>query len=179
LFAKFIIRLLVAVLIGAGAVHGISAASPSYARNKVMGWNDSQIKWLSFDDGLREAGRTGKPILAVFYAEWCPHCAEYSQLFRDPEVVDRARDLVMVRVNSDEQPDISARYAPDGEYIPRTMVLRPDGALVASIHGGQRSYRYFLDHDSSHELLGVMKRAGELGGARRSDPQPPRMPGAI
>lgn len=164
---KFIIRLLVVALIGVGAVCGVSAIlPPASAASKQIDWNAAQVKWLSFDDGMREAARTGKPILTIFYAEWCPHCVAYSRLFHDPEVIGRARDLVMVRVNGDEEAELSARYSPDGGYIPRTLVIRPNGKLDASIHGAQDQYRYFLDHDSTSELLSVMKRAAASSGAR-------------
>jgi thioredoxin-like negative regulator of GroEL len=141
---------------------GLWQTGPSQAAPKVFEWNDAQIRWRSFAQGLREAKKTGKPVLAVFYAKWCPHCVGYSRLFRDPQIVKLSRALVMVRVDGDRQPRVSARYEPDGEYVPRTMVLAPNGRIVRSLHGSSPEFRHFLDYQSTSELVRMMKGAAAL-----------------
>jgi protein-disulfide reductase (glutathione) len=136
--------------------------APAKAAAKVLEWNEKEIRWHSYADGLREARRSGKPILVVFYTDWCPHCRATTALFRDDEIITLSRELVMVKVNQDRDPEISARYAPDGLYIPRTMILKPNGELAAKIHGGNPTYRYFLDYKSTREFAGVMKRAAAV-----------------
>jgi len=137
-------------------------ATPSAAASKVIDWNEAQIRWYSFNDGLREAQATGRPILAVFFAEWCPHCLGHSRLFRNPQIVRLSQALVMVKVDGDRYPEISARYAPDGAYIPRTMVLGSDGRVITSLHGSSAKYRYFLNYETEEELAGIMRGAAGL-----------------
>lgn len=160
-----IIRLLVLIpaLAGVMLLFGISGEQAGHAAARSIDWNERQIRWHSYEDGLQEAERTGRPVLAVVYADWCPHCAAYSRLFSDPEVVRLARNLVMVKLNGEQYPEVSARYAPDGGYVPRTLVLRPDGKLIPFIHGDQQQYRYFLNYQDTQELLDVMKRALAAG----------------
>jgi thiol:disulfide interchange protein len=144
------------------ALTGVIGAVPAQAASKAIEWNEREIRWHSLADGIAEAKRSGKPILAIFYADWCPHCRATSALFRDEQIIRLSRDLVMVKVNTDRDPAINARYAPDGAYVPRTMVLRPNGELVAKIGGSDPRYRYFLDYDSTRELAGVMRGAASV-----------------
>jgi thiol-disulfide isomerase/thioredoxin len=92
-------------------------------------WNDGQITWLAYDKGLEEAKTTNKPVCLVFFTEWCPHCTNYSRVFHDPKIVDLAKRFVMIRVDRDLDPTVSAKYAPDGQYIPRTYFLSQQGEL--------------------------------------------------
>jgi len=104
---------------------------PANAPSKT--WNATQIDWLGFDEGVRRATQENKPILLVVYTTWCPHCRNYSHVFDDPRVVDRARDFVMVKVDSDAEPHVAGRYARDGGYIPRTYFLAPDGTAYVDL----------------------------------------------
>ena len=52
-------------------------------------WNDKNIAWKSFDDGLAEAKKDKKPICLIVYTEWCPHCGNYSKVFADPKIVEK------------------------------------------------------------------------------------------
>jgi len=108
-------------------------------------WNDKGIKWQSYEDGLVAAKKDNKPILLVVYTEWCPHCTNYSGVFHDPKVVEESQKFVMVRIDKDKYPDISKKYAPDGEYIPRTYFLKSDGTLVPEIHAPRDQFKYFYD----------------------------------
>ena len=122
-------------------------------------WNDSNIKWMSYDQGLAEATKTDKPICLIFYTTWCPHCANYSKVFSDPAVVQKSKSFVMIRLDKDKNKEISAKYNPDGEYIPRTYFLSPDGKLDASLTEDRASYKYFYSESQPASLLGGMDRA--------------------
>ncbi len=120
------------------------------------GWNSAQIAWVSYADGLARARAEHKPVCLVFHADWCPHCRSYARVFEDPRVVARARDLVMVRVNVDQAPDVAGRYQLDGPYVPRTYFLSPDGTTLANIDAHRPQFRYFFDeHDPNSVLAGM------------------------
>jgi thiol-disulfide isomerase/thioredoxin len=122
-------------------------------------WNDANVAWKSYDDGVALAKKEKKPICLVFYTEWCPHCANYSGVFHDPKVVDTSKKFVMVRLDKDKNADLSKKYAPDGEYIPRTYFLQPDGTLVADIKTSRPKYVYFYDEKNPSDVLGAMEVA--------------------
>jgi glutaredoxin len=100
----------------------------------------------------------------IFYTDWCPHCHNYSRLFHDPEVARLAASFVMIRVERDGHRDISARYALDGEYIPRTFFLSPQGVLIPGLDSGREQYRYYLDEHDASELTSRMEEALERAG---------------
>ena len=148
-------RIAVAVALAALLVTGLAAVARAGAEN----WNDAQIKWMSYEDGLQAAKASDKPICLIFYTSWCPHCANYSRLFFDPQVVEKSKSFVMIRVDKDKAKDVSAQYKPDGEYIPRTYFLSPDGKLDESITEARPQYKYFYNEQSASGILGGMDRA--------------------
>jgi protein-disulfide reductase (glutathione) len=122
-------------------------------------WNDEQIGWKSYEEGLAIAKKERKPICLVFYTEWCPHCRNYSGVFHDPKVVEKSKQFVMIRLDKDKNGEISAKYTPDGEYIPRTYFLTADGTLDPEIHAPRPSYKYFYDEAQPGGILSGMDDA--------------------
>src|SRR5262249_20035756 len=104
-----------ALVLATALVLGIASGS------RAHDWNDAQVAWKDYEAGLAAAKKEKKPICLVFYTEWCPHCANYSHVFHDPKVVEKSKELVMVRLDKDKNAELSKQYAPDGEYIPRTF----------------------------------------------------------
>jgi thiol:disulfide interchange protein len=125
-------------------------------------WNDANINWRSYADGLAEAKKEKKPVLLIFYTDWCPHCTKYSGVFHDPKVVEASKSFVMVRVNGDQDKELSQKYAVDGAYIPRTFFLSPEGKLDEGIDAGRDSYKYFYDTGNPAGLLAGMSKAKSL-----------------
>jgi len=131
-------------------------ARPLYAGGD---WNDDGVSWQAYEKGLQAAKADKKPICLIFYTEWCPHCANYSKVFHDPKVVEQAKRFVMIRLDKDKNPDLSKRYAPDGEYIPRTFFLSSAGELAADIHAPRDQFKYFYNESSPGDVLNGMDTA--------------------
>ncbi|MFH1811739.1 MAG: thioredoxin family protein [Pseudomonadota bacterium] len=124
-------------------------------------WNDAQIQWQPFDVGVQAAQVQNKPVCLVFFTEWCPHCTNYAAVFHDPRVVEQAKNFVMIRLDKDKNSEISSRFAPDGEYIPRTYFLTSDGTLDATIQVARPQFKYFYDEKSPEGILAGMAAALE------------------
>jgi len=122
-------------------------------------WNDAAIDWQGYDEGLAVAKSGNKPVCLVFYTEWCPHCQRYSQVFKDPALVEMTKKFVMIRVERDGNPAVSAKYKPDGEYIPRTYFLTPDGELQPDIHEKRSNYLYFYNTSDPKAVMRGMQEA--------------------
>jgi thiol:disulfide interchange protein len=122
-------------------------------------WNDGAIKWMGYEEGLAAAKAGKKPVCLVFYTTWCPHCANYSKVFKDQKVVDKSKSFVMIRLDKDKNKEISAQYKPDGEYIPRTYFLSPDGKLDESLTAERPQFKYFYAENDPASILGGMDRA--------------------
>jgi thiol:disulfide interchange protein len=140
------------------------APEPPEEAEQEADWNDGAIGWTAYEAGIARGKAERRPILLVFYTDWCPHCHNYSRVFHDPEVVRLARGFVMVRVERDGQRRLSETYDLDGEYIPRTFFLTPTGEVRTDLHGNNPAFRYFLDEHEPHELIQLMGRA--LGSTR-------------
>lgn len=124
-------------------------------------WNDGQVQWQPYEQGLATAKKDKKPILLVFFTEWCPHCSNYSKLFHDPKVVEQTKRFVTIRLDKDKNAELSKQYAPDGDYIPRTYFLSSDGKLDADLHAPRPDYKYFYDERDPAPLLTSMDAAAK------------------
>jgi thiol:disulfide interchange protein len=133
----------------------VALAAPAFAHD----WNDANIAWKSLDDGLPLAKKEQKPICLIVFTEWCPHCKNYSQVFHDPKVVEKAKQFVMIHADQDKEKDKTAAYAPDGGYIPRTLFLNPDGTLNKDVHAPRPQYQYFYDEKDPVAVLAGMDEA--------------------
>jgi len=161
-----------AVLLTSGH-SGCIPYTPSTA-NYPSDWNPKQIEWQPYALGLRAAAREHKPIVLVFYTDWCPHCHNYSRVFHDPRVVEASGAFVMIRVDNDGNPELSMEYALDGNYIPRTFFLLPSGEVLEQVRperpartDGGPEFRYLVDEYEPDELLELMHEARELAKAQR------------
>jgi len=122
-------------------------------------WNDSQVAWQTYDAGLAAAKKAKKPMVLIFYTEWCPHCTNYSKVFHDPAVVAQAKDFVMIRLDADKNKELAQKFAIDGGYIPRTFFLSSAGTLDPSIHAPREQFKYFYDEKNPASILAAMTAA--------------------
>ncbi len=122
-------------------------------------WNEVEVEWVPYAAGMAAARAQRRPIVLIFYTDWCPHCHHYSRLFHEPELVELSRRFVMIRVERDSNRGISEAYDLDGEYIPRTFLLTPTGVVLTDLSSGHDEYRYFLDEHEPAELIGLMRAA--------------------
>ena len=122
-------------------------------------WNDAGIAWRSYEDGLKQAKEQKKPICLIFYTDWCPHCTNYSKVFHDARIVEKSKSFVMIRLNKEQNAELSKKYSPDGEYIPRTYFLAPDGTLNESLTEQRPNYKYFYSESQPTSLLRGMDAA--------------------
>lgn len=119
-------------------------------------WNDSGIAWKGYEAGLAEAKAENKPICLIFYTAWCPHCTNYAKLFHDPALVELSKKFVMIHIDKDADAATSAKYAPDGDYIPRTYFLKSDGTLLEQITEQRPNFRYFYNENDPAAVMRSM-----------------------
>jgi thioredoxin-like negative regulator of GroEL len=137
-------------------------SAPAAARTPDLAevWNGAEIAWRDMGSGVKESIRSGRNALIVFHATWCQVCRHFRAVFNDRGIVDASRDLVMILVDVDQQPDINAAFAPDGSYVPRTVFVDSEGNTLEELQSANPKYRYSADVDAPDELLSLMRRAG-------------------
>jgi thioredoxin-like negative regulator of GroEL len=139
----------------------LCAAAPVSARAPEMAelWNGQEVAWRDMGTGVKESIETQKTVLIVFHATWCQVCRKFREVFKDRDIVEASRDLVMILIDVDKDPDINGAFAPDGGYVPRTVFLDPEGNVRDDLQSSNPKYRYSADVDGPAELLSLMRRA--------------------
>ena len=136
-------------------------AVPASARAPEMAeaWNGPEIAWKDMQSGVTDSLSTKKPVLLVFHAAWCQVCRKFREVFKDPGIVAASRDLVMILIDVDKDPDINSSFAPDGGYVPRTVFVDHEGNINHELQSANPQYRYSADVEGPEELLSLMRRA--------------------
>lgn len=166
------LRALLAVLLVPIVAFGglpASAREPADATN----WNAPAIAWRDLGSGIKEATRTGRPVIMVFHAPWCSSCKRYREVFRDGGVVEASKNFVMILVDADADKVANGAFAPDGTYVPRTIFLDAEGNIRSELKGAtDPEHPHTIDITGPGELLSLMKKAaGAASGTPAADPQ--------
>ena len=94
----------------------------------------TELTEATFDE---EMATSDVPVLVEFWAEWCPPCRMIAPIL-DEIALDHADRLRVLKVNSDENPELSRRY--DVMSIP-TMLIFSQGELQARLVGARSRAR--------------------------------------
>ncbi len=121
-------------------------------------WNDSEIQWMEYEQGISAAKQRKKPIMMVFYADWCPTCHAYKNIFNKPAIISLAKQMVMIKVNVDQFPQLSQRYEYDGSYVPRSFVMNSAGVVLEALYP-DKHYKYFIKSQDIDGFKQLMEKA--------------------
>lgn len=124
-----------------------------------LDWNDKAIDWYEYEEGMALASETGKPLLFIIFAQWCPTCHAYKKIFAEQSIVELSKKFIMVRTDFDERQDLSVKYNVDGEYVPRTFLMVPDGKIMQSIYPRSKQPKFFLSANNPRGFLELMQAA--------------------
>ena len=95
----------------------------------------------TFDDLVLGADQ---PVLVDFWAQWCPPCHQIAPVLAQ---IDAERsDLTVVKLNSDENPSISARYRVMA--LP-TLMLFHRGEVIWSVVGARPRHKLVKELDDA------------------------------
>jgi thioredoxin-related protein len=116
----------------------------------------ADFAWRTWDDGLREAAASRKPMLVDVYTDWCGWCRRMQR-----DVYARAdvraaleRDFVTVKLNAESraaaryesraltEQGLAARFRVSG--YPTTVFLKPDGSHLVNVPGYVPPERFLL-----------------------------------
>ena len=101
-----------------------------------------RIEWeKDIDAALSTAREIRKPVMIDFTAAWCPPChAMEDSTFSAPEVIEKSRAFITVRIDVDEQVEVAVKFDGNarkygGIGIPNILFLDADGGKLKHIVG--------------------------------------------
>jgi thioredoxin-related protein len=115
-----------------------------------------RIAWRGWNEGLKEARKSGKPVLVDVYTDWCGWCKRMDRdVYARADVREYlASRFVSVKLNA-EAPDaaqyenraytsttLAERFRVTG--YPTTVFLKPDGAHLINVPGYVPADRFLL-----------------------------------
>lgn len=92
---------------------------------------------FAFDEAMAEAGKLGKPVVAVFSASWCPPCQSNLKDVYPAQPVQALHDdfvWVYLDVDQPENKKVGQRFKVNG--IPHIEVIHANGQGVGKRVGG-------------------------------------------
>jgi len=90
------------------------------------------------DEALAQAKRERKLIVLDFSAEWCAPCKQMERTtFADPKVKALLERCVLVKIDTDRQPEMSQRLGVVG--LPDIRFVSPDGKVIHRLRGFQNA----------------------------------------
>lgn len=93
------------------------------------GSSDGSLDDPIYTDALAQAKRENKPIVIDFMASWCVPCRRMEkETFTDPQVANLLDQVVFLKVDTDEHPDLAKSF--DVEGLPDIRFLNPEGVEV-------------------------------------------------
>jgi thioredoxin-related protein len=101
LFTAVAVLLIVGPLPAAEKATGEEAAPPG----KTLEFN------TDYPGAVKQAKKEGKAMVVEFETAWCPFCRAMERVtFKDPDVVDAAKDLVLAKVDADTQKVLAKKF---------------------------------------------------------------------
>lgn len=109
------------------------------------------IEWVNdYQDGMRQARDTGRPVMIDFWASWCRPCIEMDRdVYPAPALGRLARRFVFVRLNFDRETILARKYRVYG--IPMMVFTDSAGHVLAS----------HLGYATAERLVETMERIPE------------------
>nr|XP_033786849.1 anterior gradient protein 3 [Geotrypetes seraphini] len=125
------------------------------------GWGD-EIPWMqTYEEGLFHAQQTNKPLMVIHYLETCEYCQALKKVFSEhAEIQEMAQnDFIMLNIRHETT---DKNLYPDGQYVPRIMMVDPSLTVRDDLTGKYSNRRYTYQPEDIDLLKTNMKKALHL-----------------
>jgi thioredoxin-related protein len=122
----------------------------------MAGAAGSGLQWQGWDSGLKDAGKSQRPVLVDVYTDWCGWCRRMEKdVYSRAEVKDYlSKKFVIVKLNAESSESaryegrswtsrsLASRFQVTG--YPTTIFLRSNGEHLANLPGYIAADRFLL-----------------------------------
>ena len=105
------------------------------------------VNWYPYEEGVKRARGTNKPILLDFYTDWCGWCKKmHAETYGDREIQQLLnRNFIPIKINAESKEpvkvdgkqvamkDLTRKYGVRG--FPTTIFLESDGTFIGPLPG--------------------------------------------
>jgi len=116
------------------------------------------VRWYGYEEGVRKARESNRPILLHFYTDWCKWCKRMDEeTFANLRIQDFLnRSFITIRINTESKErirvegrkvrtaDLARRFGV--RSFPTTVFLESDGSPIGPLPG-------YVDPDLFHKVL--------------------------
>ncbi len=152
---KIIISLLMILMLALLASAGEKSDSKGKDKPKPIETADTNaIKWYYYDEGLKLANESGRPMFVNFTTSWCGYCKKMNRTtFKETEVIKALNaEYISIKVNCESNREldvdgykITERNLAKAEYgvrgYPTYWLLKSDATRIAPLSGYQEANR--------------------------------------
>ena len=95
----------------------------------------AKVRWYGYEEGLTLGQKDNKKIFLYFWADWCKFCEKMEkETLAKPEISTYLNEnFISVKVNSDKEQDIFAKYFSRG--VPNSWFIDETGGKISNLPG--------------------------------------------
>ncbi|MBS3809428.1 MAG: DUF255 domain-containing protein [Desulfobacterales bacterium] len=103
----YLLAAIIACILFLGSWSAISGSGPESGKEN--------IRWYSYEDGIKQVKNTGRKGFLHFYTDWCGYCRKMEQdTFSDSEVIAYLNaNFVPIKIDAEDKPKIAEKFGAD------------------------------------------------------------------
>ncbi|MFH5802921.1 thioredoxin family protein [Alienimonas sp. DA493] len=144
----------------------IATATPTVGAVRIVKTPAAEPVWRTdLSAAFAEAGRTGKPVLVLFGAEWCHYCHKQDDDTLSDAGVKKAlaEGFIPVRLDVDEHRKVSEILQVD--QLPQAVILSPKADLLGRTKGYHTAAKFKTALSRANAKHAAARKAARVAAA--------------
>jgi thioredoxin-related protein len=129
------------------------SCSLAYSQQTIA--TPKEVKWYSFEEGMKMAKKKHLPVIVDIYTDWCGWCKKMdNETFRKPEISGYLEEhFIAIKLNGEEK----APIAFNGNIYtnPTPSKSRSTHQLAVTLAGGRAAYPTYVYLDSKGKTITI------------------------